>query len=85
MNSEQRFFIMSGVLILFMLFTMSFFIWIGSNLIILGIGGVGLWFMSEYFHRVILHPLTKSIGRSEGRLIELKRSMKENYGNKVKK
>ncbi len=73
MNSEQKFFLMNGGNILFMLVIIGLFIWFFGEVNILAIGVVGMWAFSEYYHRVISYPSGRSIGRTEGRLIELKR------------
>ncbi len=85
MNSQQRFFLINGCNILFMLVVMGLFIWFFGEVNILAVGVVGLWAMSEYFHRVISYPLERSIGRSEGRLMELKRFSRLLKSHKKKK
>ena len=67
MNSEQKFFLMHGGATFFMLgATTMLYLLFDSNVFILAIGWAGMFFMSEYFHRVRLHPITLMIGRSEG-------------------
>ena len=65
MNSEQRFFIMHGMITLLWLSIIGIYIWTENDINILGIAIVGIWFMSEYFHRVITNPLERSLGRLE--------------------
>lgn len=77
MNSEQKYFLLHGLTTFFMIST-TYLIHsiLEADVFILALGWAGMFFMSEYFWRVSLSPLTRDIGRLEGERIALKKIKK---------
>jgi len=68
MNYKQKFFLITGGLVLFWLALGTTLYFLGRPLFIQYLALVFIWGMHEYTHRVVLEPNAERIGYCRGRI-----------------